>query len=115
MAAVTSVVLYNPRDASPEVRTIAWFLAGYSRRTREAYTLDLQSRRVWAWPVRTFWSARASDQVADLVCIRASARHAAVLGALELRMAPKWPRASGKLTQRFNHLGGRDLTAVTSS
>ncbi len=47
MAAVTSVVLYDPRDTSPEVRTIAGFLAGYSGRTREAYTLDLRMFYRW--------------------------------------------------------------------
>ncbi len=48
MAAVTSVVLYDPRDTSPEVRTIAGFLAGYSGRTREAYTLDLRMFYRWS-------------------------------------------------------------------
>ncbi len=47
MAAVTSVVLYDPRDTSPDVRTIAGFLAGYSGRTREAYTLDLRMFYRW--------------------------------------------------------------------
>lgn len=47
MAAVSSVVLYDPRDTSPEVRTIARFLAGYSGRTREAYTLDLRMFYRW--------------------------------------------------------------------
>jgi len=42
MAAITSVVLYDPRDTSPEVRTIAGFLAGYSGQTRKVYTLDLR-------------------------------------------------------------------------
>ncbi len=48
MAVVTSVVLYDPRDTSPEVRTIAGFLAGYSGRTREAYTLDLRMFYRWS-------------------------------------------------------------------
>ncbi len=47
MAATTSVVLYDPQDTSPEVRTIAGFLAGYSGRTREAYTLDLRMFYRW--------------------------------------------------------------------
>lgn len=47
MAATTSVVLYDPQDTSPEVRTIAGFLAGYSGRTREAYTLDLRLFYRW--------------------------------------------------------------------
>lgn len=42
MAATTSVVLYDPQATSPEVRTVAGFLAGYSGRTREAYMLDLR-------------------------------------------------------------------------
>ena len=47
MAASTSVVLYDPQDTSPEVRTLAGFLAGYSGRTREAYTLDLRMFYRW--------------------------------------------------------------------
>ena len=47
MVATTSVVLYDPQDTSPEVRTIAGFLAGYSGRTREAYTLDLRMFYRW--------------------------------------------------------------------
>jgi hypothetical protein len=37
MAITTSVVLFDPMDTSPEVRTLAGFLAGFSGRTREAY------------------------------------------------------------------------------
>jgi integrase/recombinase XerD len=40
-------VLYDPTDTSPEVRTLAGFLAGFSGRTREAYTLDL--RQFYRW------------------------------------------------------------------
>lgn len=40
MAITTSVVLYDPADASPEVRTLAGFLAGFLG--PEAYTLDLR-------------------------------------------------------------------------
>lgn len=47
MAASTSVVLYDPQETSPEVRTLAGFLAGYSGRTREAYTLDLRMFYRW--------------------------------------------------------------------
>jgi len=47
MAASNSVVLYDPQDTSPEVRTLAGFLAGYSGRTREAYTLDLRMFYRW--------------------------------------------------------------------
>ena len=47
MAATTSVVLYDPQATSPEIRTIAGFLAGYSGRTREAYTLDLRMFCRW--------------------------------------------------------------------
>ena len=47
MAATTSVVLYDPQDTSPEVQTLAGFLAGYSGRTREAYTLDLRMFYRW--------------------------------------------------------------------
>jgi integrase/recombinase XerD len=43
----TSVVLYDPTDTSPEVTAIAGFLAGYSGRTREAYTLDLRMFYRW--------------------------------------------------------------------
>lgn len=42
MAASHSVVLYEPTETSKEVTTAAGFLAGYSGRTREAYTLDLR-------------------------------------------------------------------------
>lgn len=35
----TSVVIYDPRQAGPEVVALAGFLAGYSGRIREAYTL----------------------------------------------------------------------------
>jgi integrase/recombinase XerD len=47
MAITTEVVLYDPTDTSPEVRTLAGFLAGFSGRTREAYTLDL--RQFYRW------------------------------------------------------------------
>ena len=47
MTAVASLVLYDPQDTSPEVATIAGFLAGYSGRTREAYTLDLRMFYRW--------------------------------------------------------------------
>ena len=48
MVAAASLVLYDPQDTSPEVRTIAGFLAGYSGRTREAYTLDLRMFYRWS-------------------------------------------------------------------
>ena len=48
MAATTSsVVLYDPQDTSPEVRAVAGYLAGFSERTREAYTLDLRMFYRW--------------------------------------------------------------------
>ena len=47
MAVATSVVLHDPQETSPEVRTVAGFLAGYSGRTREAYTLDV--RQFYRW------------------------------------------------------------------
>lgn len=47
MADSTSLVLYDPRTADPEVIAVAGFLAGYSGRTREAYALDL--RQFFAW------------------------------------------------------------------
>lgn len=47
MAASTSIVVYDPRHADPKVVALAGFLAGYSGRTREAYTLDL--RQFFAW------------------------------------------------------------------
>ena len=47
MAVFRSVVLYEPTETSPEDTTAAGFLAGYSGRTREAYTLDL--RQVIRW------------------------------------------------------------------
>lgn len=51
-ATTTSVVLYDPQDTSPEVRILAGFLAGYSGRTREAYTLDLRMS-LQRWDART--------------------------------------------------------------
>ncbi len=45
--AETSVDLCDPHTADREVIAAAGFLAGYSGRTREAYTLDL--RRFVAW------------------------------------------------------------------
>ena len=47
MATNTSVVLYDPQETSLEVKAIAGFLAGYSGRTREAYTLDLRMFYRW--------------------------------------------------------------------
>ena len=47
MADSTSLVLYDPRTADPEVIALAGFLAGYGGRTREAYALDL--RQFFAW------------------------------------------------------------------
>ena len=47
MAASHSVVLYEPTETSKEVTTAAGFLAGYSGRTREAYTLDLRQFVRW--------------------------------------------------------------------
>lgn len=46
-ASTSSVVLYDPQDTSPEVRTVAGYLAGFSGRTREAYTLDLRMFYRW--------------------------------------------------------------------
>ncbi len=43
MVATHSVMLYDPRETSAEVKAAAGFKAGYSGRTREAYTLDLAS------------------------------------------------------------------------
>ena len=48
MAAPTSsLVVYDPQDTSPEVRTVAGYLTGFSGRTREAYTLDLRMFYRW--------------------------------------------------------------------
>jgi hypothetical protein len=47
MAITTSVVLYDPTDTSPGLRTLAGFLAGFSGRTPEAYTLDLRVFYRW--------------------------------------------------------------------
>jgi integrase/recombinase XerD len=47
MAVSHSVVLYEPTETSAEVVTAAGFLAGYSGRTREAYTLDLRQFIRW--------------------------------------------------------------------
>ncbi|MGI8808191.1 MAG: hypothetical protein ACR2KK_10180 [Acidimicrobiales bacterium] len=47
MANWTSLVLYDPRAADPEVIALAGFLAGYGGRTREAYGPDL--RQLFAW------------------------------------------------------------------
>lgn len=47
MAESSSVVLYDPHTTDREVITAAGFLAGYSGRTREAYTLDLRQFVAW--------------------------------------------------------------------
>ncbi len=47
MAEPMSVVLYDPRTTDREVIAAAGFLAGYSGRTREAYTLDLRQFVGW--------------------------------------------------------------------
>ena len=47
MADSTSLVLYDPRTAEPEVIALAGFLAGYTGRTREAYALDLRLFLEW--------------------------------------------------------------------
>ncbi len=47
MAVTHSVVLYDLKETSAEVKAAAGFLAGYSGRTREAYTLDL--RQFYGW------------------------------------------------------------------
>ncbi|MGI8683587.1 MAG: site-specific integrase [Acidimicrobiales bacterium] len=47
MADSTSLILYDPRTADPEVIALAGFLAGYGGRTREAYTLDLRQFFTW--------------------------------------------------------------------
>ena len=47
MADTRSIVLYDPRDTTPEVRVVAGYLAGFSGRTREAYTLDLRMFYRW--------------------------------------------------------------------
>ena len=39
MAVTHSVVLYDPKETSAEVKAAAGFLAGYSGPTRQAYTL----------------------------------------------------------------------------
>src|SRR5688572_370803 len=47
MADSTSLVLYDPRTADPEVIALSGFLAGYGGRTREAYALDLRLFFTW--------------------------------------------------------------------
>ncbi|MDP9442013.1 MAG: hypothetical protein M3P34_07535 [Actinomycetota bacterium] len=47
MAEAPSIVLYDTRVASVEVTTAAGFLAGYSGRTREGYTLGLRQCHRW--------------------------------------------------------------------
>lgn len=43
MASNHPLVLYDPQETSEEVKAAAGFLAGFSGRTREAYTLDCAS------------------------------------------------------------------------
>jgi len=47
MASNHSLVLYDPQETSEEVKAAAGFLAGFSGRTREAYTLDLRQFLIW--------------------------------------------------------------------
>ena len=56
MVAAVSLVLYDPQATSPEVRTIAGFLGGYSGRNREAYTLDRRMSTGGARPTASPWS-----------------------------------------------------------
>ncbi|MDP9402851.1 MAG: hypothetical protein M3P85_05840 [Actinomycetota bacterium] len=43
----TSLVVYDPCTADPEVVALAGFLAGYTGRTREAYAVDLRQFLAW--------------------------------------------------------------------
>jgi site-specific recombinase XerD len=43
----TSLLIYDPQQADAEIITAAGFLAGYSGRTREAYSLDLRQFIGW--------------------------------------------------------------------
>jgi site-specific recombinase XerD len=45
--ATTELLLYDPQHADAEIITAAGFLAGYSGRTREAYSLDLRQFIAW--------------------------------------------------------------------
>jgi len=45
--ATTELLLYDPQQADAEIITAARFLAGYSGRTREAYSLDLRQYIAW--------------------------------------------------------------------
>lgn len=47
MAVTHSVVLYEPTETSAEAKAAAGFTAGYSGRTRQAYTLDLRQFYEW--------------------------------------------------------------------
>ena len=47
MAATHTVVSYDPRETSAEVKAAAGLLAGYTDRNREAYTLDLHQFYGW--------------------------------------------------------------------
>lgn len=42
-----SLVLYDSQETAEEVKAAAGFLAGFSDRTREAYTLDLRQFIIW--------------------------------------------------------------------
>jgi site-specific recombinase XerD len=48
---IHSLVLYDPKETSEEVRTAAGLLAGYAGRTWEAYTLDLRKFYRWCFEV----------------------------------------------------------------
>lgn len=47
MANSSSLVIYDPQAADPAMITIAGYLAGYTGRTREAYTLDIRQFVEW--------------------------------------------------------------------
>lgn len=65
MATDHAVVLYEETDTSTEVVTVAGSLAGYSGRTREAYTLDLRQflRRIDAHGLALFSVTRTHIEV----------------------------------------------------
>lgn len=58
-------MVYEPTETSPEVTTIAGFLAGYSGPTREAYTLDLRQSVRWCHEhrIRLFEVARTHIEI----------------------------------------------------
>jgi hypothetical protein len=86
--ATTELLLYDPQHADAEIITVAGFLAGYSGRTREAYSLDLRQFIAWC-----------KDHSLPLFQVQRThielfARELELAGRARPRSVDGWPRSS---------------------